>query len=76
VSLSVVFTPKADDQFVEMNRYIAAAKSADVAARYTDAIVDYCQELAAFPDRGSARDDIRPGLRTIGFRRRNRSYAA
>lgn len=50
--------------------YIAAAGSAEVAARYTDAIVAYCEELAAFPHRGRARDDIRPGLRTIGFRRR------
>jgi plasmid stabilization system protein ParE len=70
VSLSVVFTPEAEDQLVELYRYIAAAGSVEVAARYTDAIVAYCEELAAFPHRGSARDDIRPGLRTIGFRRR------
>ncbi len=38
--------------------------------RYTEAIVAHCEELAAFPRRGRARDDIRPGLRTIGFRRR------
>jgi plasmid stabilization system protein ParE len=49
VSHSVVFTPEAEDQLVELYRYIAAAKSADVAARYTDAIIDYCQELATFP---------------------------
>ena len=35
-----------------------------------DAIVTFCEDLAPFPLRGSARDDIRPGLRTIGFRRR------
>jgi toxin ParE1/3/4 len=70
VSLSVVFTPEAEDQHVELYRYIAAAKSAEVAAHYTDAIIDCCEELGAFALRGSARDDIRPGLRTIGFRRR------
>jgi plasmid stabilization system protein ParE len=26
--------------------------------------------MATFPHRGRARDDIRPGLRTIGYRRR------
>ncbi len=70
MSLSVVFTPEAEDQLVELYRYIAASGSAEVAARYTEEIVAYCEELAAFPRRGRARDDIRSGLRTIGFRRR------
>jgi plasmid stabilization system protein ParE len=75
VNPSVVFTPEAEDQLAELYRYIATAGSAEVAARYTEAIVAYCEELAAFPHRGSARDDIarddiRSGLRTIGFRRR------
>lgn len=34
------------------------------------AILDYCDELVVFPCIGVARDDLRPGLRTIGFRRR------
>jgi toxin ParE1/3/4 len=70
VSFTVVFTPEAEDQLVELYRYIAAAGSKEVAARYTEEIVAYCEQLAAFPHRGRARDDIRPGLRTIGFRRR------
>ena len=70
MSFTVVFTPEAEGQLVELYRYIAAAGSAEVAAQYTEAIVSYCEELAAFPYRGRARDDIRPGLRTIGFRRR------
>jgi plasmid stabilization system protein ParE len=49
---------------------LPSAESAEVAARYTEAIIVYCEELAAFPRRGKARDDIRSGLRTIGFRRR------
>jgi plasmid stabilization system protein ParE len=56
VSLSVVFTPEAEDQLVELYRYIAASGSAEVAARYTEEIVAYCEELAAFPRRGRARD--------------------
>ncbi|HTX94701.1 MAG TPA: type II toxin-antitoxin system RelE/ParE family toxin [Mycobacterium sp.] len=67
---SVVLTPEAEDQLAELYRYIGAAGSVEVTARYTEAIVAYCKELAAFPHRGRARDDIRSGLRTIGFRRR------
>ena len=37
---------------------------------FTGAIVDYCEKLETFPHRGTRRDDLRPGLRTIGFRRR------
>lgn len=70
MTLSVVFTPEAEDQLVELYRYIAVAASADVAERYTEAIVAFCEELAAFPNRGKAREDIRPGLRAIGFKRR------
>ncbi|OBG86629.1 plasmid stabilization protein [Mycobacterium sp. E802] len=70
MTLTVVFTPEAEDQLVELYRYIATAGSADVAARYSQDIVAFCEELAAFPHRGRARDDVRPGLRTIGFRRR------
>jgi toxin ParE1/3/4 len=32
--------------------------------------VDYCENLQTFPNRGTRRDDLRPGLRTLGFRRR------
>lgn len=30
----------------------------------------FCEDLGAFPHRGRARDDIRSGLRTVGFKRR------
>jgi toxin ParE1/3/4 len=29
-----------------------------------------CANLAGFPEQGSRRDDIRPGLRLVGFERR------
>ncbi|MQW42312.1 type II toxin-antitoxin system RelE/ParE family toxin [Sinorhizobium meliloti] len=51
------------------SRYFRAASPA-VAARYVDSIVDYCGKLQTFPHRGTRRDDLRPGLRTLGFRRR------
>jgi len=66
----VVFRREAIQHLEELYDYISHAGSPENAARYTEAIVTYCEGLTAFPHRGSARDDIRPGLRTVGYRRR------
>jgi toxin ParE1/3/4 len=66
----VVFTPEAEEQLAELYRYIEENATADVALRYTTAVVEYCEGLATFPLRGTPRDDIRPGLRTTSYRRR------
>jgi toxin ParE1/3/4 len=66
----VVFTPEADEQLVALYRYIASAASPEIAARYTDAIVTYCEGLGTLPYRGVQRDDIRPGLRVTNYRKR------
>jgi plasmid stabilization system protein ParE len=34
------------------------------------AIIEYCRSLSMFPERGVRMDDIRPSLRTVGYRRR------
>ena len=47
-----------------------AKTSAVAARRFVGAIVDYCMTFEIFPQRGTKRDDLRPGLRTVGFRRR------
>lgn len=67
---TVHFTPEALQQLDELEIHIAGASSPTVAARYVDSIVDYCENLQTFPHRGSRRDDLRPGLRTLGYRRR------
>lgn len=66
----VVFRREAIQQLEELYDYIAGAGSPENAARYTGAIVAYCEGLSDFPHRGSARDDIRPGLRTVGYKKR------
>ncbi len=66
----VVFSPEAQAQLIEIYRYIAEAASPEVAARFTEAIVVCCEGLSTFPQRGAQRDDLRPGLRVVGFRRR------
>ncbi|MDR2155775.1 MAG: type II toxin-antitoxin system RelE/ParE family toxin [Burkholderiaceae bacterium] len=70
MSYKVVFSPEAEEQLVELYRFIAAAASPSIAARYTDAIVSYCTSLSTFPHRGTRRDDVRPGLRITHYRKR------
>ena len=48
MSHRVVFSPEAQEQLAALYRYIAQAASPDVAARYTDAIVTYCESLRTF----------------------------
>ena len=66
----VVFSPEGLEHLLGIFTQIAVAASPEIAARYTDAIVEQCESLATFPVRGTRRDDIRKGLRTFGFRRR------
>lgn len=70
MSYRVVFSPEAQEQLVALYGYIAAAASPDIAARYTDGIVSYCESLCTFPHRGNVRDDVRPGLRITNYKKR------
>ena len=40
------------------------------AGDYIARIETACMALATFPERGTKRDDLEPGIRTIGFERR------
>lgn len=66
----VVFTPEAQAQLAALYRYIAVAASPEVAARYTDSIVTYCEGLRDIPLLGVCRDDVRPGLRITHYKKR------
>jgi len=68
--MRVVFTPEADAQLLSIFAYIAGQAGPDLALRFTDEIVSYCEGFTTFPSRGTLRDDLRPGLRTIGYKRR------
>lgn len=67
----VVFSPEAAEQLAALYRYISAAASPVTAARYTEAVVSYCESLCIFPMRGTMRDDVRPGLRITHYRKRS-----
>ena len=70
MSYRVIFTPEAEEQLAALYGYIASAASADIAARYTEAIVGCCESLCTFPHRGTMRDDVRPGLRLTHYKKR------
>lgn len=65
----VVFSPEADEQLASLYIYLAAAASPEIAARYTEAILTYCEGLRTFPQRGTKRDDVRPGLRITNYKK-------
>ena len=67
---AVIFTPEAQEQLAELYHYIADAASPEIADRYTNAIITYCEGLHTFPLRGTCRDDIRPGLRITHYKKR------
>jgi plasmid stabilization system protein ParE len=60
----VVFAPEAEEQLLALYRFISkVSANPEIARRYTEAIVDYCESMSEVPHRGTRRDDIRPGLR-------------
>ena len=65
----VVFSPEAEEQLIDLYRYIAKAASPSVAARYIEAIVSHCESLNIFPLRGTPRGDVRPDLRITTYKK-------
>jgi toxin ParE1/3/4 len=70
VSRRLVFSPEAVEQLTALYVYIAAAATPNAAARYTGAIINYCESLKVFPNRGTMRDDVRAGLRITNYKKR------
>lgn len=66
----VVFAPEAEQDLLDLYDYIAERDGPERASAYTERIALHCLDLATFPERGTRRDDVRPGLRIIGFGRR------
>lgn len=66
----VVFRPEAAADLLKLYTYVAAQSGREVAGHYVDRIEAACLALAQFPKRGTMRNDLRPGLRIIGFERR------
>jgi toxin ParE1/3/4 len=65
----VIIRPAAVADLRALYDYIEQ-NSPSAAARYVERIEDFCMKLSDFPERGTRRDDLRPGIRIIGFNRR------
>ena len=66
----VVFDWRAQQELTELYDYIHDESGADRAASFVADIRDYCLGFATFPERGTLREDIAPGIRIVGYRRR------
>lgn len=66
----VRLTRAAEDDLRDIYSYIAAFGAPETARAYVNRILGYLSGFDIFPERGMRRDDIRPGLRVIGFERR------
>jgi len=69
-SRQIVFSPEAQDDLIALYDWIADAASPPIAMAYINPIEAFCVSLSTASERGRARDDIRPGLRIIGFEKR------
>ena len=66
----VTFHPRAVRELHELADYIVEHGSAARAAVFVGRIRDYCLGFGTFPERGTLREDLGPGVRLVGFRRR------
>jgi len=66
----VIFAPEAEDDLLGLYDYIADQANPSRAYEYVENIRSYCLGFSTFPERGTRRDDLRPGSRITGFRRR------
>lgn len=66
----VVFSPEALGDLLSLYDYIAADSGPARAIAYIGRIEGYCARFDLAAQRGTRRDDIRPGLRLVGFERR------
>ncbi|CAN7656247.1 type II toxin-antitoxin system RelE/ParE family toxin [Rhizobium sp. LjRoot254] len=62
--------PEAEDDLLQIYRYIARRSSHTVAQGYVDRIQTYLNGFTQFPERGTVRDELRNGIRIVGFERR------
>ena len=65
-----MFAPEAREDLIALYGWIAAKAGPDSAMSYIERIEDFCNRFDFASERGQRRDDIRPGLRIVGFEKR------
>ncbi|CAN5379610.1 hypothetical protein BH10PSE7_BH10PSE7_22810 [soil metagenome] len=66
----VIFSPEAQDDLSRLYEWISEAAGEAIADAYIDRLERYCLGFDLASERGLLREDIRPGLRIVGFERR------
>ena len=66
----VVVEPEAQADLAAIEAYIAGEGYPEAGERFVAEALGLCRMLDRFPHRGSPRDDLREGLRSLTFRRR------
>lgn len=66
----VIFDRAAQRDLKSIFDYIADRASETIAERFTTKLYEHCHKLEHAPESGTRRDDLRRGLRTMGYRRR------
>jgi toxin ParE1/3/4 len=70
MSYSVIFAVEARLDLADLFDYLSEKAGEDFARAYIRKIVDHCQRFDLFPQRGTLRGDIEPGLRLVGYKRK------
>ncbi|HWG18498.1 MAG TPA: type II toxin-antitoxin system RelE/ParE family toxin [Acidobacteriaceae bacterium] len=68
--MRVNFSPAAEDDLAGIQDYLVARFSQRNANRFVQRILRECHSMGLAPRRGTARDDVGPGIRIVGFQRR------
>ena len=63
----IIYLPTATDDLREIAAWIADRTSSDFAVDYVERIQQRIETLSYGSERGTLREDIRPGLRAIGL---------
>jgi toxin ParE1/3/4 len=66
----VIFDRAARQDLKDIFDYVSDRASPAVAEGFTTKLYEHCVKLERMPERGTRRDEMRRGLRTIGYRRR------
>lgn len=66
----VEFAPEAREDLIALYDWVADATSPETAVGYIGRIEKFISSFDVASERGTRRDDVRPGIRTIGFERR------
>lgn len=66
---TVAFAPEARDDLIKLGDWIAERAAPRIALNYIQRVMTYCSDFETSGERGQRRDDLRAGLRVVGFER-------